>query len=332
MQFSHFVLFVLIIFGFNKSYAFIEMFDNDTEESEVIEVKQEVPQEVIEKLNKYRNEAEIYFKEKNIESAIERSDKILSLIELYNLQQEKLDYYLFLTKINYYQHDNIALLDNLNSAMLIAIELDDQNKLAYIYTRMGYTHFRQANYFLAKSLLNQASSMYLNLGNESALVETYYNLNIISIKLNKDEEAKEYKEKYDSLIKQYPNTKIFRLTLEENQNRYLNLRDKFTEKGFIEADFVEIQILNKITARVYKFSLKIGEELSFESINITPRSCWKTPSDALPNNYAFFSVVDNKTYENVFYGWILSNNPSLNSMAHQFYNISLRNCITQDLK
>jgi len=332
MHFLRCFLFILILGGFNKSFAFIEMFDSVSEESEIEEPEQLVPTEILEEIAKYKKEAEIYFKEKNISAALAKSDKVFELIELYNLEQEKLEYFLFLTKINYYQHDNLALLDNLNSAMLIAIELDDQDKLAYIYTRMAYAHYKQSNYFLAKSLLNQASSMYLELEDNKSLLETYYNLNIVATKLVKLDEAEEYNIEYQALRNAYPKQQIFKLTLEANQNRYLNLRDKFSEKSFIEADFVEIQILNKITARVYKFSLKIGEELSFESINITPRSCWKTPSDSLPNNYAFFSVVDNKTFENVFYGWVLSNNPSLNSMAHQFYNISLRNCIIQDLK
>ena len=332
MYFLRCLLFILILVGFNKSFAFIEMFETISDETEVQEQEQLAPTEVLEELSNYKKEAEIYFKEKNIIAAFGKADKVLELIELYNLEQEKLEYFLFLTKINYYQHDNLAMLDNLNSAMLLAIELDDQDKLAFIYTRMAYAHYKQSNYFLTKSLLNQAASMYLEFGDNKSLLETYYNLNIVATKLVKLDEAEEYKIEYDALRNDYPKQQIFKLTLEANQNRYLNMRDKFAERGFIEADSVEIQILNKITARVYKFSLKIGEELSFESINITPRSCWKTPSDSLPNNYAFFSVVDNKTFENVFYGWVLSNNPSLNSMAHQFYNISLRNCIIQDLK
>mgnify|MGYP006416452663 FL=1 len=251
---------------------------------------------------------------------------------MYDLQEERLSYYLFLTKVNHYQHDNLSLLSNLNSAMLIAIESEDDNSLAYIYSRMGYAHYNEFNYFLAKSLASQSANMYLELGNDKALLEVYYNLQIITTKLNQERVALEYQQKYEELSLLYPNLEIFKLRVDENKNRRLNIRSKFIDQGFIEANIVEIQILNKVTARVYKFTMNMGEELEFENINITPRSCWKTPSSKLPNNYAFFDIMDNKSFKNIFYGWIISSNPSLNSMTHQFYNISLRNCITEDYK
>ena len=322
------ILIVTLLFAQN-SYSFGIFFGgNDDEQSKVLTATAEV----LDNIATYKAEADISFKEKNIEAVLDKYQKLYALIETYDLEEERLSYYLYLTKINHYQHDNLSLLSNLNSAMLIALDLGDDQNLAYIYSRMGYVHYDEFNYFLAKSLISQAGEMYIEDNNDKALVEIYYNLNVISAKLNQLDEAEEFRVKYDELVILYPNLDIFKLLVDESKNRRLDVRSKFAEKGFIEANIVEIQILNKVTARVYKFTMKIGDELKFENINITPRSCWKAPSNQLPNNYAFFDIMDNQTYEHIFYGWILSSNPSLNSMTHQFYNISLRNCVTKDYK
>ena len=94
--------------------------------------------------------------------------------------------------------------------MLIAIESEDDNSLAYIYSRMGYAHYNEFNYFLAKSLASQSANMYLELGNDKALLEVYYNLQIITTKLNQERVALEYQQKYEELSLLYPNLEIFK--------------------------------------------------------------------------------------------------------------------------
>ena len=63
MHFLRCFLFILILGGFNKSFAFIEMFESVSEETEIEEPEQLVPTEILEEIAKYKKEAEIYFKE-----------------------------------------------------------------------------------------------------------------------------------------------------------------------------------------------------------------------------------------------------------------------------
>ncbi|MBL6785737.1 MAG: DUF2155 domain-containing protein [Rickettsiales bacterium] len=317
----------LIIFSIcNSSFAFVDMFDAESEKT--ISVNDEVMSQV----NQYKSDAKIYFKEKNIEAVLDKYEKLYQLIDLYDLAEERLNYYLFLTKVNYYQRDNLALLTNLNSAMLVAIEIDDKEKLAYIYSRMGYVHYEESNLILARSMVFHANEIFADTGNEKGLLETYYNLAIINKNLDKQDEVDSYNQLYESLLPKYPDLDFHKLDLEQDHNSYLNIRNKFASEGFIEANIANVQILNKVTARVYDFKIKVGHKIKFENIDLTVRSCWKSPSDQLPNNYAFLEVMDNKNFDNIFYGWVLSSNPGLNSLAHQFYNISLSNCITKDYK
>ena len=99
---------------------------------------------------------------------------------------------------------------------------------------------------------------------------------------------------------------------------------------YYQTDTIILQGLNKITAKTSTFTLPIGAEVKLGSLEIRVRSCWKSPPESLPNNKALIEVLehDNKidNARQIFYGWIISSSPSLNSLEHQVYDIKLIDC------
>ena len=292
-----------------------------------------IPESVKNQIEKYNLEAEIYYKEKNIDAAIRKYDEVYKIIERFNLKEERLKYYLNLIKINYYQNNTLELLQNLNISMLIALDLDDQERLIYIYTRLSYIYFEESDYFISRNFLKQAEELNLQLEYKGNLKEIYHNLYIISNKLGESSDANNYNNKYNEFSLLYPNYDIHKLEKDnEYRNMSLNLAEQYKDSNFIQADFVLFQVLNKITARVKQYKVRVGNSLDFENIKIIPRTCWKTPSNDIDDNQAIFEIIDNNSLLTIFKGWLFSSNTSLNSLEHPFYDIELRNCFVEDFK
>ncbi len=91
-----------------------------------------------------------------------------------------------------------------------------------------------------------------------------------------------------------------------------------------------VQALNKITAKTSILEMKIGDNVTFGTLTIIARKCWKSGSDQRPESKILLEVLDsnndktNKT--RVFYGWMFSSSPSISGLEHPIYDITAISC------
>ena len=109
----------------------------------------------------------------------------------------------------------------------------------------------------------------------------------------------------------------FSLTSEENSK-------------FLEGNFIEITILDKVSSKNSLLKIKIGEEKKFKNLTIKPLRCKNSEFDDNPEITAYLQVRDltnkNKDEVFVFNGWTFSSGPTINPFDHPVYDIWLTDC------
>ena len=93
------------------------------------------------------------------------------------------------------------------------------------------------------------------------------------------------------------------------------------------------QGLDKITARIKTFKIKVGVSKTFGILNINLQKCvYSKPLDE-PESIAYIKVLDlsdkysvTKDKLSIFEGWIFASSPALNAMEHPVYDVSLISC------
>src|SRR5262245_16043562 len=87
--------------------------------------------------------------------------------------------------------------------------------------------------------------------------------------------------------------------------------------------------LDKITGRIIKFDVEIGETVQFGALQVTPRVCYTRPPTETPNTDAFIEV-DEVTLQGdvkrIFTGWIFASSPGLHAVEHPIYDVWLTDC------
>ena len=101
------------------------------------------------------------------------------------------------------------------------------------------------------------------------------------------------------------------------------------DKNF-EGNLVEIKILDKVSSKNSKLTLKIGEETKFENLIIKSLKCKNSEFDDNPEVTAYLQVKDMTYKDNnkvfVFNGWTFASSPSLRPFDHPVYDIWLIKC------
>ena len=93
------------------------------------------------------------------------------------------------------------------------------------------------------------------------------------------------------------------------------------------------QGLDKITARIKTFEIKVGVPKKFGILDIDLQKCvYSLPLDE-PESIAYIKVLDKsdkysvtKDKLSIFEGWIFASSPALNAMEHPVYDVSLISC------
>jgi hypothetical protein len=87
--------------------------------------------------------------------------------------------------------------------------------------------------------------------------------------------------------------------------------------------------LDKITGRIIKFDVDIGETVQFGALRVKPDACYTRPSTEAANTDAFVEV-DEITLQNevkrIFSGWMFAASPGLHGVEHPIYDIWLTDC------
>ena len=99
---------------------------------------------------------------------------------------------------------------------------------------------------------------------------------------------------------------------------------------FLEGNFIEIKILDKVSSKNSLLKIQIGEEKEFKNLTIKPLRCKNSEFDDTPEITAYLQVKDatnkNKDEVFVFNGWTFSSGPTINPFDHPVYDIWLTNC------
>ena len=99
---------------------------------------------------------------------------------------------------------------------------------------------------------------------------------------------------------------------------------------FLEGNFIEITILDKVSSKNSLLKLKIGKEKKFKNLTIKPLRCKNSEFDDNPEITAYLQVRDltnkNKDEVFVFNGWTFSSGPTINPFDHPVYDIWLTDC------
>ena len=95
----------------------------------------------------------------------------------------------------------------------------------------------------------------------------------------------------------------------------------------ISTDTVVLRTMDKITGRVQKVDLNVGEQTKIGGLTVLVEKCLKKPPEETPENAAFLTIMDEDTPEKpVFHGWMFSSNPALSAMEHPVYDIWVVEC------
>jgi hypothetical protein len=97
-------------------------------------------------------------------------------------------------------------------------------------------------------------------------------------------------------------------------------------------DTVVLGGMDKVTARFTSFRVRVGEVGHFGTLEVTPRSCQKTPPEETPESAAFLEIDDMKdeTRRRVFNGWMFASSPGVSALEHAVYDVWVLDCVASE--
>ena len=102
------------------------------------------------------------------------------------------------------------------------------------------------------------------------------------------------------------------------------------DSKFLEGNFIEVKILDKVSSKNSQLKIEIGDEVKFKNLTIKPLRCKNSKFDDTPEITAYLQVKDLTNKDNdevfVFNGWTFSSSPTINPFDHPVYDIWLANC------
>lgn len=90
-----------------------------------------------------------------------------------------------------------------------------------------------------------------------------------------------------------------------------------------------LQGLNKVTAKAYTFEAPVNTPVTFGSLEVTLKKCWKSAPEDMPENKALLEIWETKPGEEkqqIFYGWMFSSSPAVSALEHPVYDITVLSC------
>lgn len=90
-----------------------------------------------------------------------------------------------------------------------------------------------------------------------------------------------------------------------------------------------MQGLDKVTARISRFSVPVGATYRFGTLNIRVETCQDLPPTLPPESAAFVHVEDqppDETARDLFSGWMFASSPGLNALEHPVYDVWVASC------
>ncbi len=89
---------------------------------------------------------------------------------------------------------------------------------------------------------------------------------------------------------------------------------------------IELQALDKVTARTTTLTGAVGQTLHFASLSIAVANCLVRPPDQRLDYAAWLDVTDAHPGGPSFHGWMLAAEPAASMMEHPLYDLRLTAC------
>jgi hypothetical protein len=87
--------------------------------------------------------------------------------------------------------------------------------------------------------------------------------------------------------------------------------------------------LDKVTARISRLEVKLGETVRFGALKVTPRACYSRLPIEPPKTSTFVEIdeilLDGKE-KRIFSGWMFAESPGLNAVEHPVFDVWLTEC------
>ena len=99
--------------------------------------------------------------------------------------------------------------------------------------------------------------------------------------------------------------------------------------GMTAEPIAVMQGLDKITARVSRFEVPVGNPANFFTLSVVVRECQRSAPEDRPENAAFVEIYENRPGEQrlrLFSGWMFSSSPALSALEHPVYDVNLLEC------
>jgi hypothetical protein len=97
--------------------------------------------------------------------------------------------------------------------------------------------------------------------------------------------------------------------------------------GWVEGRTAELQALDKVTARISTIEARVGQTVTFGTLEIAVSACHRRPADEQPDAAAWLTVKDNRLNgQRVFAGWMFAASPALNMLEHAVYDLRVLDC------
>ena len=97
----------------------------------------------------------------------------------------------------------------------------------------------------------------------------------------------------------------------------------------VENQVAVFSALDKVTARISKFEVALGQTAKFGALKVTPRACYSRPTTELPKTTTFVEVdevqLDGKE-KRIFTGWMFAESPGLYGVEHPIFDVWLTEC------
>ena len=92
----------------------------------------------------------------------------------------------------------------------------------------------------------------------------------------------------------------------------------------------ELSVLDKVSSKNTNIKIQVGEEFSFQNLNIKVLKCYNSKFDDDPEVTAYMQVKDtsmnNKDVVYVFNDWTFASSPSIRPFDHPVYDVWLKKC------
>lgn len=100
-------------------------------------------------------------------------------------------------------------------------------------------------------------------------------------------------------------------------------------------DKVVLRALDKVTATTEDYTVIVGENLRYGSLDIKVRHCEKRPPEETPETVAFLQILDarmdgaggDSEAAKLFSGWMFASSPALSALDHPVYDIWVIDCL-----